>query len=64
MTPHLHLKIRLTNPYPFNMKEGDWILYNNKRKKCFGIHFNGNILIKMNGNLVQVPKEKTTANHG
>ena len=28
------------------MKAGDWITYNNKRKKCFGIHHNGNILIK------------------
>ena len=40
------------------MKAGDWITYNNKRKKRFGIHFNGNILIKMNGTLVQVNKEK------
>ena len=40
------------------VKMGDWILYNNKRKKCFGIHHNGNILIKMNGTLVQVSKEK------
>jgi len=56
---NLHLKISLTNHYPFNMiKAGDWILYNDKRKKCFGIHFNGNILIKMNGTLVQVNKEK------
>ena len=40
------------------MKAGDWITYNNKRKKCFGTHHNGNILIKMNGTLVQVSKEK------
>jgi hypothetical protein len=40
------------------VKKGDWILYNNKRKKCFGVHHNGNILIKMNGTLVQVSKEK------
>ena len=46
------------NHYHFNMKKGDWITYNNKRKKCFGIHHNGNILIKMNGTLVQVSKEK------
>jgi hypothetical protein len=58
MILNLHLKIRLTILYPFNMKAGDWITYNNKRKKCFGIHFNGNILIKMNGTLVQVNKEK------
>jgi len=58
MIQHLHLKICLTNHYHFNMKKGDWILYNNKRKKCFGIHHNGNILIKMNGTLVQVNKDK------
>ena len=40
------------------MKKGDWILYNNKRKKCFGVHHNGNILIKMNGTIVQVREEK------
>ena len=40
------------------MKKGDLILYNSKRKKCFGIHHNGNILIKMNGTLVQVNKSK------
>jgi hypothetical protein len=39
-------------------KQGDWILFNGKRKKCFGIHTNGNILIKMNRILVQVPREK------
>ena len=59
MILHLHLKISLTNHYHFNMiKAGDWILYNDKRKKCFGIHFNGNILIKMNRVLVQVPKNQ------
>jgi hypothetical protein len=40
------------------VKMGDWVLYNNNRKKCFGTHHNGNILIKMNGTLVQVSKEK------
>ena len=40
------------------MKTGDWILYTGKRKKCFGIHHNGNILIKMNNTIVQVSKEK------
>ena len=38
----------------------DWIIYSGKRKKCFGIHTNGNYLIKMNGVLVQIPKEKVT----
>ena len=46
------------NHYHFKMKKGDWILYNNKRKKCFGVHHNGNILIKMNGTIVQVNEEK------
>jgi len=36
----------------------NWITYNKKKKKLFGIHTNGNYLIKMNGNLVQIPKEK------
>ncbi len=40
------------------IKANDWVIFNNKRKKCFGIHFNNNILIKMNGTLVQVPKSK------
>tara|TARA_R110000803_G_scaffold54123_3_gene110787 strand:+ start:460 stop:669 length:210 start_codon:yes stop_codon:yes gene_type:complete len=43
---------------PVGIKKGDWVLYNSKRKKCFGIHFNGNILIKMNNTIVQVSKEK------
>ncbi len=41
---------------PTGIKEGDWVLYNEKRKKCFGIHHNGNILIKMNSTIVQVNK--------
>jgi len=36
-----------------------WIIFLGKKKKVFGIHTNGNYLIKMNGNLVQIPKEKT-----
>ena len=40
------------------MKKGDWILYNGKRKKFLGIHHNGNILIRMNGTIVQVNKSK------
>ncbi|MDB0070915.1 hypothetical protein N9E82_00925 [bacterium] len=43
---------------PVGIKKGDWIIYNEKRKKCFGIHHNGNILIKMNNTIVQVSKEK------
>ncbi len=40
------------------MNKGDWIMYCGKRKRCFGIHVNGNIIIKMNNTLVQVHKEK------
>jgi len=39
-------------------KQGDWILVDGKKKKCFGIHTNGNYLIKNQGNLAQVPKER------
>jgi len=38
--------------------KGDWVVYDGKRKKCCGIHVNGNIIIKMNNTLVQVYKEK------
>ena len=34
-----------------------WITYYGKRKKCFGIHTNGNYIIKINGKLVQVSNE-------
>jgi hypothetical protein len=37
--------------------EPKWITYYGKRKKCFGIHTNGNYIIKMNGKLVQVSSE-------
>ena len=40
------------------IKANDWVVFNNKRKKCFGIHNNGNILIKMNRTLVQITPEK------
>ena len=40
------------------IKQGDWINYDDRRKKCFGIHNNGNILIKMNRTLVQITPEK------
>ena len=36
-----------------------WIEYNGKRKKLFGESESGNPIIKMNGNLVQVPIEHT-----
>ncbi len=36
----------------------NWVTYNGKKKKLFGVHTNGNYLIKMNGTLVQIPKEK------
>ena len=36
-----------------------WIEYKGKRKKMFGISKLGNPIVKMNGNLVQVPIEHT-----
>lgn len=42
------------------IKEGIWVNFEGKKKKCFGIHYNDNILIKMDGNLVQVNKDKVT----
>ena len=40
----------------------EWIEYNGKRKKLFGISKLGNPVVKMNGNLVQVPIEYTNYN--
>lgn len=42
------------------IKEGIWVSFEGKKKKCFGIHHNNNVLIKMDGNLVQVNKDKVT----
>ena len=39
------------------MNKGDWIMYCGRRKRCFGIHVNGNVIIKMNNTLVQVHEE-------
>lgn len=43
------------------IKQGEWILVDGNKKKCFGIHTNGNYLIKNKGNLVQVFKERVTS---
>jgi len=40
------------------VKKGDWVNFEGIKKKCFGIHFNGNILVKMNNNLVQINTDK------
>lgn len=40
------------------METPQWVMYNGKKKKCFGIRPNGNYLIKMNRTLVQVYPEK------
>lgn len=45
------------------LKKGEWIQYDGKRKKCFGVHTNGNILIKINNTLVQVYPEKISKNN-
>ena len=43
------------------IKQGEWILVDGNKKKCFGVHTNGNYLIKNKGNLVQVFKERVTS---
>jgi len=43
------------------IKQGDWVLVDGNKKKCFGIHTNGNYLIKNMGTLAQVPKERVTS---
>lgn len=43
------------------IEQGDWILVDGNKKKCFGIHTNGNFLIKNKGTLAQVPKERVTS---
>jgi hypothetical protein len=40
---------------------GDWMVVDGNKKKCFGIHFNGNYLMKNAGHLVQVPKSRVQA---
>ena len=40
----------------------EWIEYKGNRKKMFGISKLGNPIVKMNGNLVQVPIEYTNYN--
>ena len=40
---------------------GDWMVVDGNKKKCFGIHTNGNYLIKNMGTLAQVPKERVTS---
>jgi hypothetical protein len=43
------------------IKQGEWILFDGTKKKCFGSHTNGNYLIKNMGTLAQVPKERITS---
>lgn len=42
------------------MEAPKWVMYDGQKKKCFGIHTNGNYIIKMNGTLVQVYPEKVS----
>ena len=42
----------------YMVNEGDWVLYDGKRKRCYGIHVNGNIILKVKGRLVQVWKDR------
>ena len=43
-----------------DIKEGDFVRFEGKRKKVFGIHTNDNIILKINGTLVQVVREKVS----
>tara|TARA_R110000796_G_scaffold161484_2_gene278237 strand:- start:165 stop:311 length:147 start_codon:yes stop_codon:yes gene_type:complete len=40
------------------IQKGDIVIFEGMRKKVFGIHTNKNIILKVNGTLVQVFKEK------
>ena len=40
------------------MNIGEWVLFDGTRKKVFGINHNGNLIIRMNGKLVQINPEK------
>jgi len=40
------------------IQKGDIVIFEGMRKKVFGIHVNNNIILKINGTLVQVFKEK------
>ncbi len=42
------------------VKKNDWVQFDGKTKKCFGVHTNGNILLKINNTLVQVHPERIT----
>ena len=40
------------------IQKGDIVIFEGMRKKVFGIHVNNNIILKINGTLVQVFREK------
>ena len=40
------------------IQKGDIVIFEGMRKKVFDIHVNNNIILKVNGTLVQVFKEK------
>jgi hypothetical protein len=42
------------------IKKGDIVVVDSMRKTVIGIHHNNNIIIKMNGELVQVFKENVS----
>tara|TARA_B110000977_G_C11060943_1_gene485947 strand:+ start:350 stop:541 length:192 start_codon:yes stop_codon:yes gene_type:complete len=49
-------------PKKINMevKVGDIIIFESMRKKVIGIHTNNNVILKINGTLVQVFREKVS----
>ena len=42
------------------VKIGDIIIFESMRKKVIGIHTNNNVILKINGTLVQVFREKVS----
>ena len=40
------------------IEKGDIVIFEGMRKKVFGVHVNNNIILKINGTLVQVFREK------
>ena len=42
------------------IEEGDWVEFDGTRKRVFGIHTNNNIILKINGTLVQVFRDKVS----
>ena len=42
------------------IKKNDWIMFEGIRKRVFAIHTNNNVILKINGTLVQVFRDKVS----